>query len=151
MHLALSRLICKFCFIDFLRFCTQVGSMYGSSLFLQSLLRRISIPVAMGILLLPQPQLHFKTKTIQRSGEIGSDIQSYGEWKYNIYLPNCIKNSKNSSSVFGDFRFPKCLTSFFFPQIFGGYCTHQLLQKQKKNKLHFMPCKAHNLELYPSH
>jgi hypothetical protein len=35
---------------------------YDSSLFLQSLLRRISILVAMGILLLPQPQLHFKTK-----------------------------------------------------------------------------------------
>jgi len=35
---------------------------YGSTLFLQSLLRRISILVAMGILLLPQPQLYFKTK-----------------------------------------------------------------------------------------
>jgi hypothetical protein len=46
-------------------------------------------------------------------------------------------------------RFPKCLTSFFFPQIFGGYlCTHQLLHKQKI-KLHFMPCKAQNLKLYP--
>jgi hypothetical protein len=35
---------------------------YGSSLFLQLLLRRISMPVALRILLLPQPQLHFKTK-----------------------------------------------------------------------------------------
>jgi hypothetical protein len=40
-------------------------------------------------------------------------------------------------------------TSVFFPEIFGGYLrTHELLQKQK-NKLHFMPCKPHNLKLYP--
>ncbi len=85
---------------------------YSCSLFLQSLLRRISILVAMGILLLPQPS---QNKAIQRSGEIESDIESYGEWKYNIYLPNCIKTSKNFSSVFGDFHFPNCLTSYCFP------------------------------------
>jgi hypothetical protein len=60
-------------------------------------------------------------------------IESYGEWKYNIHIPNCIKTSKSFSSVFRDFRFPKCLTSFFSPQIFGRYvCTHQLLQEKKQ-------------------
>jgi hypothetical protein len=33
----------------------------------------------------------FQNKAIQGSGEIESDIESYGERKYNIYLPNCIK------------------------------------------------------------
>jgi hypothetical protein len=56
------------------------------------------------------------------SREIESEIESYGEGKYNIYLPNCIKTSKNFSSVFGDFRFPKYLTSFFSPRYLVGTC-----------------------------
>jgi hypothetical protein len=93
----------------------------------------------------------FQNKAIQRSREIESDIESYGERKYNIYLPNCVKTSKNFSSVFGDFPISKMPHIIFFPQIFGGYlCTHQQLQKQKI-KLHFMPCKAHKSQALPLH
>jgi hypothetical protein len=37
---------------------------------------------------------------------------------------------------------------FFPPDIWRVPVTNQLLQKQKI-KLHVMPCKAHNLKLYP--
>jgi hypothetical protein len=68
-----------------------------------------------------------------------------------IYLPNCTKNSKSSSSVFGDFRFPKCLTSFVFPQIFGGYLYPPVITVTIKTNFILCHVKPTTLSFTPTH
>jgi len=72
----------------------------------------------------------FQNKAIQGSGEIESDIESYGERKYNIYLPNCIKLPRILLVYLEISIFQNASHHFCPPQIFGRYlCTHELLQK----------------------
>ncbi len=78
--------------------------------------------------------------------------KEWRNWKwYNIYLPNCIKNSNNLSSVFGDFRFPQCLTSFLFPQIFGGYLYPPVITETKKTNFILCHVKPTTLSFTPTH
>jgi hypothetical protein len=91
----------------------------------------------MGILLLPQPQLHLKTKLFKGVEKL-KVIYSHMVKEKTIYIFQiALKTSKNFCSVFGDFPISKMPHIIFFPPDIWRVPVYPPAITQTKNQTSF--------------